>query len=74
MEAIAKVKKEGVSAEQFERHRRKTLGGYIRRFNSLEFIANNFLAYRFRNTDLFELPAILQIAIIDKSIRKNYDN
>lgn len=60
MEAIAKVRKEGVSAEQFERHRRKILGGYIRRFNSLEFIANNFLAYRFRNTDLFELPSILQ--------------
>lgn len=60
MEAIARVRKEGLSAEQFERHRRKTLGGYIRRFNSLEFIANNFLAYRFRNTDLFELPSILQ--------------
>lgn len=60
MEIVAHVKKEGVSTEQFERHRRKILGGYIRRFNSLEFIANNFLAYRFRGTDLFELPSILQ--------------
>ena len=58
-EAVVKIKKEGVSAEQFERHRRKLLGGYIRRFNSLEFIANNFLAYRFRGTDLFEMPSIL---------------
>jgi len=60
MEAVIEIKKNGVSAEQFERHRRKILGGYIRRFNSLEFIANNFLAYRFRDTDLFELPSLLQ--------------
>jgi len=59
MAAMDKIKKEGISAEQFERHRRKLLGGYIRRFNSLEFIANNFLAYRFRGTDLFQLPSIL---------------
>jgi predicted Zn-dependent peptidase len=57
--AIEKMKSEGIKSEQFERHRRKILGGYIRRFNSLEFIANNFLAYRFRETDLFELPSIL---------------
>ena len=60
IDAVTVVKKDGVSAEQFERHRRKILGGYIRRFNSLEFIANNFLAYRFKEADLFELPAILQ--------------
>ena len=59
METVLKTKKEGITSEQFERHRRKILGGYIRRFNSLEFIANNFLAYRFRDTDLFELPSIL---------------
>lgn len=60
MDAVTIVIKDGVSAEQFERHRRKILGGYIRRFNSLEFIANNFLAYRFKEADLFELPTILQ--------------
>jgi predicted Zn-dependent peptidase len=60
MEAVEKVKREGIGDEQFERHRRKMLGGYIRHFNSLEFIANNFLAYKFRGTDLFEVPAILQ--------------
>ncbi len=62
MAAILKVQQEGIEVEQFERHRRKLLGGYIRRFNSLEFIANNFLAYRFRDTDLFAVPSILQEA------------
>ena len=75
METVLKTKKVGVTSEQFERHRRKILGGYIRRFNSLEFIANNFLAYRFRDTDLFELPSILQeirreeaIALIEENL------
>jgi len=60
MEAVDNLKKEGITAEQFERHRRKILGGYIRRFNSLEFIANNYLAYRFRDNEMFDLPSILQ--------------
>jgi len=60
MEAVEDLKKQGIRAEQFERHRRKILGGYIRRFNSLEFIANNFLAYRFKDAELFDLPSILQ--------------
>ncbi len=60
MDGIENLKKAGIDQEQFERHRRKILGGYIRRFNSLEFIANNFLAYRFRGADLFELPSVLQ--------------
>ena len=32
----------------------------MQRFNSLEFIANNYLAYRFRGTDLFAYPSVLQ--------------
>ena len=60
MAGIESFRKEGVTEEQFERHRRNQLGGYMRRFNSLEFIANNYLAYRFRDTDLFAYPAVLQ--------------
>ncbi len=60
MDAVEEVNKKGIGAEQFERHRRKLLGDYVRRFNSLEFIANNYLAYRFRGTELFDLPTILQ--------------
>jgi len=59
MSEIKKAQKNGISEEQFERHRRKILGSYIRKFDSLEFIANNFLTYRFRDTDLFELPGVL---------------
>lgn len=74
MEAIKKVKKEGITSEQFERHRRKILGGYIRRFNSLEFIANNYLAYRFRDNEMFELPAVLQDISIEEAMAVAEEN
>ena len=76
MGAIETMNKVGIDEEQFERHRRKILGGYIRRFNSLEFIANNFLAYRFRETDLFELPSILQEIKLEEAlalVKENLD-
>ncbi len=66
MSAIEKAKQEGPGAEQFERHRRDRLGSFMRRFNSLEFIANNYLAYRFRGSDLFNYPAILQQITLDE--------
>jgi len=60
MDGLEKFRKDGFTEEQFERHRRNQLGSFMQRFNSLEFIANNYLAYRFRGTDLFAYPAVLQ--------------
>lgn len=60
MAAIEETKEKGPGEEQFERHRRNLLGKFMRRFNSLEFIAHNYLAYRFRGSDLFRYPAVLQ--------------
>lgn len=62
LKALESLKQKGISEETFERHRRKLLGGYIRRFNSLEYIANNYLAYRFKDSNLFDLPRLLQEA------------
>lgn len=74
LDEIKKTIKNGISSEQFERHRRKLLGNYIRRFNSLEFIANNFLAQRFRGTDLFALPAILQEVRLEEALAVAEEN
>ncbi len=60
MEGIEKVKREGLSAESFERHKRKVRGAFLRSFNSLEFIANNYLAYRFRGIDFFDILDVLE--------------
>ncbi len=79
IDAVEALKKEGITDEQFERHRRKLLGGYIRRFNSLEFIANNYLAYRFRDNEMFDLPSILQdikkeeaVAVAEENLDLSY--
>jgi len=60
MEEISRVKKNGINQEQLERHRRNFMGKFMRRFNSLEFIANNFSSYRFKDIDFFAFPAVLQ--------------
>ncbi len=60
LEGINAVRREGISEEQFERHRRNLQGSFIRQFNSLEFIANNFLSYRFKGSDFFDFPEQLE--------------
>lgn len=59
LEGIEEVRKRGLEEETFNRHRRKMQGEFLRSFNSLEFIANNYLAYRFRNIDFFEIFSLL---------------
>ena len=60
MEGIEKARKQGITKEQLERHRRKMMGQFIKRFNSLEFIANNYLSYRFKDIDFFAFSQILE--------------
>ena len=44
----------GVDPDEFERTRRRVIGSMLRSFDSLEFIAYNFLTYHFRNMRLIE--------------------
>ena len=44
-----------LSRDNFERKKRHFIGDFVRRFNSLEFIAHGFTAYLFRDFDLFSL-------------------
>ncbi|MEE3181523.1 MAG: pitrilysin family protein [Planctomycetota bacterium] len=44
-----------LSQENFERKKRHFIGDFVRRFNSLEFIAHGFTAYHFRDFNLFSL-------------------
>ncbi len=59
---LSSIKKyaQGFREEDFERQRRKMLGEFLRNFNSLEFIANNFLYYHFRNNNLFDFVNLLE--------------
>ncbi len=57
---IDELQRNGLSNEVLERSRKKLLGRFARGFNSLEFIANNFLNYLFMDTEMFDYPRTLQ--------------
>ncbi|OXS78608.1 EF-P 5-aminopentanol modification-associated protein YfmH [Domibacillus enclensis] len=54
--------KEGIhlSAEAFDRARKKKIGSTLRAFNSPEFIANQFTRYQFNGLNLFETVPVLE--------------
>lgn len=57
---IKQAQANGISREQFEHYRRKAMGEFLKSFNSLEFIANNFLAYHFLQINFFAYLDVLQ--------------
>jgi len=46
--------------------KRKQIGEYIRSFNSLEFIANQYAQYQFHGIDLFKIPNIIASITLDE--------
>lgn len=65
MAGIKDAQHQGISAQQFEHHRRKSMGEFLKSFNSLEFIANNFSAYHFKNINFFDYLDVLQNLTLD---------
>lgn len=59
-EMIEEFKKTGINQEDFERTKRKRMGGILRAFNSPEFIANQFTRYHFNEMDVFRLIPTLE--------------
>ncbi len=59
------LRQNGLDEKALERSRKKLLGGFIKGFNSLEFIANNFLTYHFLGSSIFEYPEALQQISLD---------
>ncbi|MCF6093161.1 insulinase family protein [Microaerobacter geothermalis] len=59
-ESLKKRKEEGISEDEFERARRKKIGGFLKALNSPEFIANQFTRYRFIDSDLFHIVPVLE--------------
>jgi predicted Zn-dependent peptidase len=60
VDGISKLRRDGLDPQVLERSRKKLLGRFARGFNSLEFVANNFLNYQFMGTEIFEYPLLLR--------------
>ena len=53
-EYIDKYKKEGFTKEEFERTKKKKIGNFLKYFDSVNFIANNFISYKFKDINLLD--------------------
>lgn len=74
LKGIKEAQQSGLDKESFARHKRKLKGHFLRSFNSLEFIANNYLSYRFRGVDFFELIDVLdqiQLEDVEKRLEEH---
>ncbi len=69
-EEVDLILKSGFAEKDFERARKKKIGGYLRMLNSPESIAHEFTRYQFRGGDLFEvLPMYESITLAEVNER-----
>jgi predicted Zn-dependent peptidase len=59
-EEVDQILGTGFAEKDFERARKKKMGGYLRMLNSPESIAHEFTRYQFRGGDLFEVLPIYE--------------
>ena len=72
LSGIKEFKEKGIQQDDFKRQQRRVLGEFLRNFNHLEFIANNFLAYHFRDINFFDFAdIILELTKEDMESRLN---
>jgi len=59
LERIDRLRGQPLDDDDFEREKRRFIGGFIRGFNSLEYIANNYTGYLFHEFELFDTIDVL---------------
>nr|WP_249529792.1 pitrilysin family protein [Paenibacillus brevis] len=75
-EEIKTIVQSGFREEDFERTRKKKIGGFLRMLNSPENIAHEFTRYRFRGGDMFEVLPIyesLTLEEVNTRLREHID-
>lgn len=64
----------GFAEKDFERARKKKIGGYLRMLNSPESIAHEFTRYQFRGGDLFEVLPVYESITLDEVNKRLQDH
>lgn len=59
-EYLDMYKKEGLDRETFERVKKSSIGNFIKYFDSLTFIANNFIFYKFKDINLLDYVEVIK--------------
>ncbi|SCH16229.1 EF-P 5-aminopentanol modification-associated protein YfmH [Romboutsia sp. 1001713B170207_170306_H8] len=60
LEYIEKYKKEGLDKVAFERTKKKKIGHFLKYFDSVNFIANNFIAYNFKGMNVLDYLDVIK--------------
>ena len=60
LEYIDKYKKDGLDKVEFERTKKKKIGSFLKYFDSVNFIANNFITYKFKDINLLDYMDVLK--------------
>lgn len=71
-DAISKIDSCDFDSQDFDLARNKLLGRYLKSFNSLEYIASNFVSYHFKGINFLEFIDRLQ-GVTLKSVQQRYD-
>lgn len=73
---IKRIKVDGFKEEVFDRIKKKTIGRYLSSFNSIQYIANSFVAHYMKGIDLFEYLEVLKeidITYVEEVFRNHFD-
>ncbi|MFR4163216.1 MAG: EF-P 5-aminopentanol modification-associated protein YfmH [Paraclostridium sordellii] len=57
---INKYKEDGLSKDDFNRVKKKKMGQFIKYFDSVNFIANNFISYKFKGINLMDYLEVIK--------------
>ncbi|GAA3647985.1 EF-P 5-aminopentanol modification-associated protein YfmH [Asaccharospora irregularis] len=72
LEFIDKYKKEGLLEDDFERSKKKKIGNFLKCFDSVNFIGNNFIAYNFKGINMLDyLDVVKEITFEEVEERLN---
>ncbi|MCI6738370.1 MAG: insulinase family protein, partial [Intestinibacter sp.] len=59
-EYLDKYKEEGLDKKTFERIKKSSIGSFIKYFDSITFIANNFIFYKFKDINLLDYVDVIK--------------
>ncbi len=74
--AIENAKVSGIDEEDFKRAKKKKIGSFIKLFDSIEFIANNYLSYHFKGMDIldyYEVLKSIEIETLNERLKEHFD-
>lgn len=66
----------GIDPDDFERSKRKKIGGFLRMLNSPESIASEYTRYRFRDSDMFSLLQLYEgctLELVNERMREHFN-